>query len=137
MLALEGVKILDLSRVIPGTFCTMLLGDLGAEVLKVEAPGVSEFVGSARSLEGEENRKEAAYFAPNRNKKSIALNMKPEAGRQVFYRLAQHADVIVEGFRPGVTKRLGIDYGTISKLNPRIIYCLLWWPEIRQAEGNI
>src|SRR4030042_3504309 len=125
MLALEGVKILDLSRVIPGTFCTMLLGDLGAEVLKGEAPGVSEFVGSARSLEGEENRKEAAYFAPNRNKKSIALNMKPEAGRQVFHRLAQHADVIVEGFRPGVTKRLGIDYGTISKLNPRIIYCSL------------
>jgi crotonobetainyl-CoA:carnitine CoA-transferase CaiB-like acyl-CoA transferase len=125
MLALEGVKILDLSRVIPGTFCTMLLGDLGAEVLKVEAPGISEFVGSARSLEGEENRKEAAYFAPNRNKKSIALNMKSEAGRQIFYRLAQHADVVVEGFRPGVTKRLGIDYDTITKLNPRIIYCSL------------
>jgi crotonobetainyl-CoA:carnitine CoA-transferase CaiB-like acyl-CoA transferase len=125
MLALEGVKILDLSRVIPGTFCTMLLGDLGAEVLKIEAPGVGEFVGSARSPEGEENRKEAAYFAPNRNKKSIAVNLKAEAGRQIFYRLARQADVIVEGFRPGVAKRLGIDYDTVNKLNPGIIYCAL------------
>ena len=70
MLALEGVKILDLSRVIPGTFCTMLLGDLGAEVLKIETPGITEFVGSSRSLQGEENRKKAAYYAPNRNKKA-------------------------------------------------------------------
>ncbi len=125
MLALEGVKVLDLSRVIPGTFCTMLLGDFGAEVIKVEAPGVSEFVGSSRSLAGEENRKKAAYFAPNRNKKSIALDLKSEAGREIFYRLSRQADVIVEGFRPGVAKRLGIDYETISKLNPKIIYCSL------------
>jgi crotonobetainyl-CoA:carnitine CoA-transferase CaiB-like acyl-CoA transferase len=125
MLALEGIKILDLSRVIPGTFCTMLLGDLGAEVLKVEAPGISEFVGSARSPGGEENRRKAAYFAPNRNKKSIAVNLKAEGGRQIFYRLARQADVIVEGFRPGVAKRLGIDYDTINKLNSKIIYCSL------------
>ena len=125
MLALEGVKILDLSRVIPGTFCTMLLGDLGAEVLKIEAPGIAEFVGSSRSFEGEENRRKAAYFAPNRNKKSIAVNLKSEAGREIFYRLSQHADVIVEGFRPGVAKRLGIDYESINKLNPKIVYCSL------------
>ena len=125
MLALEGVKILDLSRLAPGTFCTMLLGDLGAEVLKIEAPGVTEFVGSSRSLEGEEKRKVAAYYAPNRNKKSIVVNLKSEAGREIFYRLSQQADVIVEGFRPGVAKRLRIDYETISKLNPRIIYCSL------------
>jgi crotonobetainyl-CoA:carnitine CoA-transferase CaiB-like acyl-CoA transferase len=125
MLALEGVKILDLSRVIPGTFCTMLLGDWGAEVLKIEAPGVTEFVGSARSFEGEKNRRKAAYFAPNRNKKSIAVNLKSEAGREIFYRLSQHADVIIEGFRPGVAKRLRIDYETINKLNPKIIYCSL------------
>ena len=121
MLALEGIKILDLSTVIPGTFCTMLLGDLGAEVLKVESPGVE----LGRSPEGEENRKEAVYFAPNRNKRSIVLNLKSEAGRQVFYRLAQQADVIVEGFRPGVVKRLGVDYDTINKMNPKIIYCSL------------
>jgi crotonobetainyl-CoA:carnitine CoA-transferase CaiB-like acyl-CoA transferase len=125
MLALEGVKILDLSRVIPATFCTMLLGDLGAEVLKVESPGMSEFVGSSVSPKGEENRRAAVYFAPNRNKRSIVLNLKSEAGRQVFYRLAQQADVIIEGFRPGVVKRLGVDYDTINKMNPRIIYCSL------------
>ncbi len=125
MLALEGVKILDLSRVIPGTFCTMLLGDLGAEVVKVETPGLTEFVGSSRSLQGEENRKKAAYYAPNRNKKSITVNLKSEAGREIFYRLSKQADVIIEGFRPGVAKRLGIDYATISKLNPRIVYCSL------------
>jgi crotonobetainyl-CoA:carnitine CoA-transferase CaiB-like acyl-CoA transferase len=125
MLALEGVKILDLSRVIPATFCTMLLGDLGAEVLKIESPGITEFVGSSVSPKGEENRREAIYFAPNRNKKSIVLNLKSDAGRQVFYRLAQQADVIVEGFRPGVGKRLGVDYDTINKMNPKIIYCSL------------
>ena len=125
MLALEGVKVLDMTRVIPGTFGTMLLGDLGAEVLKVESPGITEFVGSAVSPKGEENRREAIYFAPNRNKRSIVLNLKAEAGRQVFYRLALQADVIVEGFRPGVVKRLGVDYDTINKMNPRIIYCAL------------
>jgi len=125
MLALEGVKILDLSRVIPGTFCTMLLGDFGAEVVKIETPGLTEFVGSSRSLQGEENRKKAAYYAPNRNKKSITVNLKSEAGREIFYRLSKQADVIIEGFRPGVAKRLGIDYETISKLNPRIVYCSL------------
>jgi len=125
MLALEGIKILDLSRVIPGTFCTMLLGDLGAEVLKIEALTNTGFAGSAISPKGEENRKRAAYFAANRNKKSIGINLKSEAGRQVFYRLAEQADVIIEGFRPGVTKRLGIDYDTINVLNPGVVYCSL------------
>jgi len=82
-------------------------------------------VGSSVSPKGEENRREAIYFAPNRNKKSIVLNLKSEAGRQVFYRLAQQADVIIEGFRPGVGKRLGVDYDTISKMNSKIIYCSL------------
>jgi len=125
MLALEGIKILDLSRVIPGTFCTMLLGDLGAEVLKVEALTATGFAGSAISPKGEENREKAAYFAANRNKKSIGLNLKSEAGQKVFYSLAEQADVIIEGFRPGVTKRLGIDYDTINTLNPGIVYCSL------------
>jgi alpha-methylacyl-CoA racemase len=125
MLALEGVRILDLSRLIPGAFCTMLLGDLGAEVLKIEAPGIAEFMGSSRSLQEGKNLKQAAYYAPDRNKRSIVLNLKSEAGREVFYRLSRHADVIIEGFRPGVAKRLGIDYETINKLNPEIIYCSL------------
>ena len=125
MLALEGLRILDLSMLVPGAFCTMLLGDLGAEVLKVEAPGVAELRGSLGALPGEENRKAAAYYALDRNKKSIVVNLKSAAGREIFYRLSRQADVIVEGFRPGVAKRLGIDYETISKLNPKLIYCSL------------
>ncbi len=125
MLALEGIRILDLSRLIPGKFCTMLLGDLGAEVLEVEAPEVAELRKSWQFSQGEESEKRAAYYAPNRNKKSIVINLKSEAGREVFYRLSQRADVIVEGFRPGVVKRLGIDYETISKLNPKVVYCSL------------
>jgi len=125
MLALQGVKILDLSRLVPGAFCTMLLGDLGAEVIKIEAPGLAEFKGSLNALPGEENRKAAAYYAPDRNKKSIVIDLKSEAGREIFYRLSRQADVIVEGFRPGVAKRLKIDYETISKLNPQLIYCSL------------
>ncbi|RLC66501.1 MAG: CoA transferase [Chloroflexi bacterium] len=125
MLALEGVRILDLSRLIPGTFCTMLLGDLGAEVVKIEAPGVSEFMGSSGSPGEEKSRKIAAYYAPNRNKKSVVINLKSQAGQEIFYGLSQRADVIVEGFRPGVAERLGIDYETIEKLNRKIIYCSL------------
>jgi alpha-methylacyl-CoA racemase len=125
MLALEGVKILDLSMLVPGAFCTMLLGDLGADVIKIEAPGANEFRGSSGALPKEEQRKAAAYYALDRNKQSIVVNLKSEAGREIFYRLSRSADVIVEGFRPGVVKRLKIDYEAISKLNPRIIYCSL------------
>lgn len=123
MLALDGIKILDLSRTVPSSFCTMILGDLGAEVIKVESPKTPEWAGSGRSPK--EGIREAAYFAPNRNKKSIGLNLMSEAGRQIFYRLASQTDVIVEGFRPGVAKRLGVDYDIINKLNPAIIYCSL------------
>jgi alpha-methylacyl-CoA racemase len=125
MLALEGVQILDLSMLVPGAFCTMLLGDLGADVLKIEAPGAAEFRPSLTASAREENRKAAAYYAPDRNKKSIVVNLKSEAGREIFYRLSRRADVIVEGFRPGVAKRLKIDYETIDRLNPKIIYCSL------------
>jgi alpha-methylacyl-CoA racemase len=125
MLALEGVRILDLSMLVPGAFCTMLLGDLGADVLKIEAPGVAEFRPSLTASAREKNRKAAAYYAPDRNKKSIVVNLKSEAGRDIFYRLSRRADVIVEGFRPGVAKRLRIDYETINELNPEIVYCSL------------
>jgi len=125
MLALENIKVLDLSGLVPGAFCTMILGDLGAQVLKVESPKPSELSGAGPSPGGEEKRREAAFFALNRNKKSIGLNLKSEAGRQIFYRLARQADVIVEGYRPGVVRRLGIDYETINKLNPGIVYCSL------------
>jgi len=125
MLALEGVKVLDLSTLVPGAFCTMLLGDLGADVLKVEAPRMNVFMGTSRAVPEEEQRKAAAYYALDRNKKSIVLNLKSDEGRAVFYRLCQNTDVIVEGFRPGVAGRLKVDYSTISDLNPRIVYCSL------------
>jgi alpha-methylacyl-CoA racemase len=125
MLALEGVKILDLSALVPGAFCTMLLGDLGADVLKIEAPRVNILRGRSRAIPEEKQRKAAAYYALDRNKKSIVINLKSEEGRAMFYRLCQHADVVVEGFRPGVARRLKVDYDTISELNPRIVYCSL------------
>jgi crotonobetainyl-CoA:carnitine CoA-transferase CaiB-like acyl-CoA transferase len=120
--ALEGIKILDLSKLASGPYCTMLLGDMGAEIIKIEAgggrAGESFLPGIA---EDEENQNIANAAA--RNKRSIVLNLKTEEAREIFYRLAKEADVIVEEFRPGVVKRLGIDYETIRKTNPRIIYC--------------
>ena len=125
VLALEGVRILDLSALVPGAFCTMLLGDLGADVLKVEAPRVNVLRGSMGAIPEEKQRKAAAYYALDRNKKSIVINLKSEEGRAIFYGLCQHADVVLEGFRPGVAGRLKVDYDTISELNPRIVYCSL------------
>ena len=125
MHALDGVRILDLTRQGPGPFCTMILGDLGAEVIRVEAPpslGARQ-AGLLQSPIGEERRRDAIYNAHNRNKKSIALNLRVEEGRQIFYRLAEKTDLIVEAFRPGVVNRLGIDYETIQKINPKVIYC--------------
>jgi len=125
MLALEGMKVLDLSNYVPGALCTTILGDMGAEVIKVEPATPFPMEEMGFSPKGEEKRKEAAYFALNRNKKSLGLNLRSEAGRKIFHRLAEEADVIVEGYRPGVVKRMGIDYETISKLNPKVVYCSL------------
>ena len=124
-LALEGIKILDFGRTAPVSFFTMLLGDLGAEVIMIEAPpsaGKRE-AGFRHTLAGGLERRYRRYRIANRNKRSIGLNLKSEKARDVFYELAKSADVIVEGFRPGVTERLGIDYQTICKLNPGIVYC--------------
>ena len=121
MLALEGITILDLTWQGPGPFCTMLLGDLGAEVIRIGAPPTA----GARQATREAGKRELAYQASNRNKKSILLNLKSEEGRRIFHQLAEKTDVIVEGFRPGVAKRLGIDYPTIAKINPRVIYCAI------------
>lgn len=125
MLALEGITILDLSRVGIAAFATMILGDLGADIIKIDEPrkpGTTIF-GSSVSPIGEDARKRAAFRAMNRNKKSIALNLKHPDARQIFYALAKKSDVIIEGFRPGVVKRLEVDYETIKAMNPRIIYC--------------
>jgi crotonobetainyl-CoA:carnitine CoA-transferase CaiB-like acyl-CoA transferase len=125
MLALEGIRVLDLSNYVPGALCTMIIADFGAEVIKVEPAKPFPLGEMGYSPKGEDKRKEAAYFALNRNKKCIGLNLRSEAGRQIFYRMAKEADVVIEGYRPGVVDRLGVDYETIRKINPRIIYCSL------------
>jgi alpha-methylacyl-CoA racemase len=127
MLALEGIRILDLTHLAPGALCTMILGDLGADVVRIEAPpGVGgRGAGLGISPMGEEGRKRAAFDATNRNKRSVGLNLRSEQGREIFYKLAQTADVIVEGFRPGVVKRLKVDYETMKVINSRVIYCSL------------
>lgn len=118
--ALDGVKILDLSSALAGPYCTMMLADMGAEVIKVEPPegDVSRSWGPP-FIEGE-----SSYFLSiNRNKKSIVINLKSEKGKEIVLKLAEKCDVFVENFRPGVAKRLGVDYETVKKVNPKIIYC--------------
>ena len=118
--ALEGMRVLDLTRVLAGPYATMMLGDLGAEVIKVEP------------LSGDESRTwppflkngESAYFmALNRNKKSITLNLKEENAKKIARKLAEKADVVLENFTPGVVRKLGIDYETMREKNPSLIYC--------------
>jgi crotonobetainyl-CoA:carnitine CoA-transferase CaiB-like acyl-CoA transferase len=120
-LALEGLRVLDLSQVMAGPFCAQILGDLGADVIKVEPPGAGD---QARRAMGFRMRGEdtAAFLAVNRNKRSVALDLKDEAQNAAFRRLAATADVVLENFRPGVTDRLGIRYETLSAENPGLIY---------------
>ena len=120
---LEGIMILDLSRVAPGAYCAMILGDLGADVLKIEQPPKPGLLGSGLSPIGDGAEREAAYNALNRNKRSMVLNLKSVEAKEIFFKLVERADVVLEGFRPGVVKRLGIDYDTVKERNPKIVYC--------------
>ncbi len=128
-MALEGIKIIDLTRLAPGPYCTMILADLGADVIKVgdiNPPGGRRAEQAGEALEQNNSLgQDSPYNALNRNKRSIGLNLKHQDARKVFHKLAETADVVVEEFRPGVTKRLGIDYDTLSAINPRIIYCAI------------
>ncbi|MEW9670095.1 CaiB/BaiF CoA transferase family protein [Ammoniphilus sp. 3BR4] len=120
MLPLEGMKVLDMTQVMAGPYCTMVLGDLGAEVIKIERiPGGDD----TRRMGPFVNGESACFMMINRNKKSVTLNLKEEAGKRIFMELAQKADVIIENYRPGVVKSLGIDYEAVSAVNPGIIYC--------------
>lgn len=120
MRTLEKVRVLDLTRLLPGDYCTMLLGDMGAEVIKVEEPGLGDYI---RWMPPLINGQGVSHLMLNRNKKSLKLNLKSEKGKEVFYRLVEKSDVVIECFRPGVVKRLGIDYESVSKVNQRIVYC--------------
>ena len=118
---LESVRVLDLTRVLAGPFSSMILGDLGAEIIKIEAPGSGDDTRQwgPPFIEGE-----SAYFLSiNRGKRSITLDLKTAEGRQIIYELAKKCDVLIENFRPGVTERLKVDYPSIARINPKLIYC--------------
>lgn len=120
MSALRGLKVIDLSRHAPGPYCTMLLADLGADVIVVEQPP-----GQGRSVSDElgVSRREKLYNPVGRNKRSITLNLKDRKMRDVCLALIKDTDIVVEGFRPGVVRRLGLDYETLGEINPKLIYC--------------
>jgi crotonobetainyl-CoA:carnitine CoA-transferase CaiB-like acyl-CoA transferase len=124
MKPLEKIIVLDLTRLLPGAVATMMLGDFGAEIIKIEEPGVGDPARHSRAGIFKKDGQPGAYFlATNRNKRSITINLKQQAGREIFLKLAAKADVLVEGFRPGVMDRLGIGYDTLKAINPRLIYC--------------
>ena len=127
MSALDGVKILDLTRLLPGPFATMLLADLGADVLKVEDTGMGDYVRWAPPYhEGaDDSAKSALFLALNRGKRSIRIDLKSEAGREVLLALVRESDVLLEGFRPGVMDRLGVGYERLREENPRLVYCAI------------
>ena len=122
MLALEGIRVLDLSRLLPGPYCTMLLADFGAEVIKIEEPKQGDYSRTFPPF-----LKDFGYWhlQLNRNKKSVTLDLKSDVGRKQFLELVRTADVVVESYRPGVLQKLGVDYEVASKINPKIIYCSL------------
>jgi crotonobetainyl-CoA:carnitine CoA-transferase CaiB-like acyl-CoA transferase len=116
------VRVLDLTRVLAGPFCSMILGDMGAEVIKVEEPGKGDDTRSWPPFLGGE----ATYFlSVNRNKQSLTLNLKAPEGRAILQKLARKSDVVLENFRTGTMERLGLGYKTLAKLNPRLVYCAI------------
>ena len=117
---LEGLLVLDFTRLLPGPFATQLLGNLGADVIKVEDPALGDYMRTVPpSVEGVSY----AYLMVNRGKRSLSVNLKTPEGREILYKLVPKADIVIEQFRPHAMKELGMDYGTLSKRNPRLIYC--------------
>jgi crotonobetainyl-CoA:carnitine CoA-transferase CaiB-like acyl-CoA transferase len=122
--ALDGLLVLDLCRDSPGSYTAMFLGDFGAEVIRVDPPsGVFEALDPLETGGAVDAERAAAYSILGRNKKSVVLDLKHRDGRDVFRRLARRADVLIEGFRPGVMRRLGCDWDTLREDNPRLVYC--------------
>jgi crotonobetainyl-CoA:carnitine CoA-transferase CaiB-like acyl-CoA transferase len=117
-LPLEGVRVLDLTNVMAGPYCTMVLGDLGAEVIKLESLEGD----STRNFEPKVNDESYCFAVLNRNKKSIAVDLKAPGGKDIVMKLAERSDIVIENFRPGVVKKLGLDYDSLKKVNPSIIY---------------
>ncbi len=126
-LPLAGIRVLDLSRLLPGGFCSLLLADFGAEVLKVEDTGMGDYIRWAPPYyEGaEDSAKSALFLSLNRNKRSIRIDLKSERGREALLRLVREYDVVLESFRPGVLDRLGVGYEQLREVNPGIVYCAI------------
>ncbi len=122
MLPLEGVVVLDLTRLLPGPYCSMILADLGARVIKVEPPPPGDYM---REFEPKLKRESAFFYAVNRNKESISLDLKDPKDRETFLRLASRVQVVMEGFRPGVMDRLGLGYQELRERNPALVYCAI------------
>jgi alpha-methylacyl-CoA racemase len=126
-LPLEGIRVLDLSRLLPGGFCSLLLADFGAEVLKVEDTGAGDYIRWAPPYYdgAQDSAKSALFLSLNRNKRSIRIDLKNEAGREVLLRLVRDHDVVLESFRPGVLDRLGVGYERMRQENPGLVYCAI------------
>ncbi|MBU8919328.1 CoA transferase [Bacillus sp. FJAT-29953] len=119
---LKSLRILDLSRLLPGPYCSMFFSDFGADVIKVEEPGLGDYV---RWFEPKVDENSAIFHSLNRNKKGITLNLKSEKGKELFKQLAKTADIVIESFRPGVMAKLGLDYENLKKINKKLIYCAI------------
>lgn len=120
MTSLKGVRILDVSQIMAGPYCSMVLSDMGAEVIKIEKINGGD---DSRQMGPYVNGESTCFFQINRNKKSLALNLKTDEGKEIFYNLAKKSDIFIENFRPGVTESLKIDYETLKAINPALIYC--------------
>ena len=120
-LPLEGVRVLDISQVMAGPFACMLLGDLGADVIKIEPPGTGDQTRGSMGfkMKGPDS---LGFLNMNRNKRSVALDLKSEAGKAVLLKLVQEADILIENYRPGAMKRLGLGYEQLREVNPKLVY---------------
>jgi crotonobetainyl-CoA:carnitine CoA-transferase CaiB-like acyl-CoA transferase len=126
--ALQGVRVLDLTRVLAGPFCGQILGDLGAEVIKVERPGAGDDgrmygFSQLKDKDGNATRESAFYLTANRNKKSVTVNLSKPEGQALIRKLAAECDVLIENYKVGNLKRYGLDYDSLKQVNPRLIYC--------------
>ena len=120
--ALHGLKVLDLSRLLPGPFCSMLMADLGADVIKVEDPKMGDYI---RWWPPKIGGNSGFHVVLNRNKRSLTLNLKSPEAKAIFEKLAAGADVVLEGFRPGVMEKLGLGFKSLERINPRLVYCAI------------
>ena len=136
---LTDIRILDMSRLLPGPFCTRLFADMGADVIKIEEPVKGDY---ARDFVPRRGDFACWFMEVNRNKKSVALDLKQESDRTLFLELAKTAQVVVESYRPGVLEKLGVDFATVRKVNPKIVYCSITGygkqgPLVKQADHDI